>query len=333
MNRARPVAAAVLTVAGLALVAACGTNPYATSGAVQPVVLGAQQQPASTVPAGSGAGQAQLVASTVDGLGPVLTDAEGHTLYRYAKDGAKPPKAVCVDTCAEMWPPLVTDVSPLLAGVDAQLVSLVTRPDGRNQVTVGGWPVYRYAKDTGPGIALGRNVSAAWAAITPTGEKVTGSGDGVTQSSPAQPTPAAPTTVGTNTVGTTDIGGLGPVLTDKAGNTLYLFTKDGKDSGKSTCDGACARKWPPVAAGGRITVAESIDTGLIGQIRRTDGTMQVTVGGWPVYTYSQDAAPGEATGHGVGNTWYAVEPNGCKVDSARRPDAQQAIATSSSGGY
>ncbi|MEV6877271.1 hypothetical protein [Amycolatopsis sp. NPDC051128] len=234
MNRAHPVAAAVLTVAGLALVAACGTNPYATSGAVQPVVLGAQQQPVSAVPAGSGA------------------------------------------------------------------------------------------------------------AITPTGEKVTGS-DEAAQSSPAAPTTGGTnaggtntdgtTTAGANTVGTTDIGGLGPVLTDKAGNTLYLFTKDGKDSGKSTCDGACARKWPPVAAGGRITVAESIDTGLIGQIRRTDGTMQVTVGGWPVYTYSQDGAPGEATGHGVGNTWYAVEPNGCKVDSARRPDARQAIATSSSGGY
>jgi predicted lipoprotein with Yx(FWY)xxD motif len=328
MNRAHPVAAVVLTVAGLALVAACGTNPYATAGAVQPVALGAQQQPVSTVPDGSGAGQAQLIASTVEGLGEVLTDAEGHTLYRYAKDGAKPPKVVCVDTCAEMWPPLVTNLPALLAGVDPQLVSLVTRPDGRTQVTVDGWPVYRYAKDTGAGVALGRNVSADWAAITPSGAKATGSADGTTQSSAEQPAAAAPTPVGT-----TDVGGLGPVLTDKDGRTLYLFTKDGKDSGKSTCDGACAQKWPPVLVDGRITVAESIDTALIGQVRRTDGTMQVTVGGWAVYTYSQDGAPGEATGHGVGNTWYAMEPNGCKVDPARRPDARQAITASSSGGY
>ena len=90
MNRARPAAAAPIAVAGLALVAACGTNPYATSGAVQPVVLGAQQQPASAVPAGSGAGQAQLVVSAVEGLGEVLADGEGHTLYRYAKDAATP---------------------------------------------------------------------------------------------------------------------------------------------------------------------------------------------------------------------------------------------------
>jgi predicted lipoprotein with Yx(FWY)xxD motif len=321
MNRARPVAAAVLTVAGLTLVAACGSNPYATSGAVQPVALGQQQRPASPVPAGSGgAGQAQLTAATVDGLGTVLTDAEGHTLYRYAKDGAEPSKSVCAGTCAATWPPLISEVPALVAGADAQLVGLVTRPDGRKQVTVGGWPVYRYAKDTGPGVALGRNVSADWAAVAPTGEKA----GTASATEPAKPT----------TIGVTEAGGLGPVLTDKAGDTLYLFTKDGKDSGKSTCDGTCAKTWPPVLVDGRITVAESIDTALIGQVRRSDGTMQVTVGGWPVYSYSKDAAPGEANGHGVGNTWYAVEPSGCKVDPARRPDAQQAIATSSTpGGY
>ncbi|MEA5367538.1 SCO0930 family lipoprotein [Amycolatopsis sp., V23-08] len=322
MNRARPVAAALLAVAGLALVTACGTNPYATSGTtVQPAALGLQQQqPASTVPAG--AGQVQLVTSTVEGLGTVLADTEGHTLYRYAKDTAKPPKAVCDGACAEMWPPLVSDTPALAAGVDAQLIGQVTRPDGQKQVTVGGWPVYRYAKDTGRGVALGQNVSADWAAIAPTGEKA-GQGSASSATEPAKPT----------TIGTTEVGGLGPVLTDQAGNTLYLFTKDGKDSGTSTCDGACAKTWPPVVVDGRITVAESVDTALIGQIRRSDGTMQVTVGGWPVYSYSKDTAPGEANGHGAGNTWYAVEPSGCKVDPARRPDAQQAVATSSSGGY
>ncbi|WIX97636.1 SCO0930 family lipoprotein [Amycolatopsis mongoliensis] len=316
MNRARPSAAAVAAVAGLVLVAACGTNPYATSG--QAVSLGAQQQlSASTVQANSGAGQAQLVASTVDGLGAVLTDAEGHTLYRYAKDIAKPSKATCVGTCAETWPPLISDSPALFSGVEAQLVSLVTRPDGRKQVTVGGWPLYRYAKDTGSGVALGQNVSADWAAITPTGEKAEAS---------AASRPAAPTTLGT-----ADIGGLGPVLTDQAGRTLYLFTKDSRGSGESTCDGACARTWPPLLADSRITVAEDIDTGLVGQITRADGSRQVTVGGWPVYTYAKDGGPGEAAGHGVGNTWYAVEPNGCKVDPARRPDTS--VKTASTGGY
>ncbi|OXM60746.1 SCO0930 family lipoprotein [Amycolatopsis vastitatis] len=322
MNRARPVAALTLTAAALALVAACGTNPYATSGAV--LALGAQQQqPASAVPAGSVAGQAQLTVSTVEGLGAVLADAEGHTLYRYAKDTANPPKSACAGACAETWPPLLSDVPVTAAGVDSQLVGSVVRPDGRKQVTVGGRPVYTYAKDTGPGVALGRNVSADWAAITPAGEKA--AGDPATEPAAASTTP---------TVGTTDIGGLGSVLTDSAGRTLYLFTKDGRGSGKSTCDGVCAQKWPPVPADGRITAAGGVDAGLLGRIRRADGSSQLTVGGWPVYTYAQDGAPGEANGHGAGNTWYAVEPNGCKVDPARRPDTRQAIAASSAtGGY
>ncbi|MGK3203875.1 SCO0930 family lipoprotein [Amycolatopsis sp. MEPSY49] len=306
MNRARPSAAAVVAVAGLALVAACGTNPYATSGAVQPAAR--QQLSASTVQASSGV-QAQLVTSTVEGLGAVLTDAAGHTLYRYTKDSAKPSRAACADTCAQAWPPLLSDSPALAAGVDAQLVGLVTRPDGRKQVTVAGWPVYTYAKDTGAGVALGQNVSADWAAITPAGEKAEAS---------------APTTLGA-----TDIDGLGPVLTDQAGRTLYLFTKDGQGSGQSTCDGTCAKTWPPLLVDGRITVAPAIDTGLVGRLTRADGRNQVTVGGWPVYTYAKDGAPGEATGHGAANTWYAVEPSGCKVDPSRRP----ATATPTTGGY
>jgi len=308
MNRARPAAALPLATAGLALVAACGTNPYATSGAGRPLVLGAQQQPASAVPAGSAV---QLIWSTVDGLGTVLADAEGHTLYRFAKDTAKPSKATCAGPCAMTWPPVVSASPALAAGLDRSLVGQVTRPDGRPQVTVGGWPVYRYAKDTGPGVALGRGVSADWAAITPAGEK-------------ADPA----------TLETARVDGLGSVLTDANGRTLYLFTKDGKGSGRSTCDADCARKWPPVPADGRITAAAGIDPALIGRIRRADGTSQVTFGGWPVYTHAQDTAPGEATGHGAGGTWYAMEPNGCKADPARRPDVRQALATASApGGY
>ncbi|WP_206791482.1 hypothetical protein [Amycolatopsis sp. MtRt-6] len=303
MNRARPVAALPLATAGLALVAACGTNPYATSGAGRPVVLGAQ--PASAVPAGT---TARLISSTVDGLGTVLADAEGHTLYRYAKDTAGPATATCAGPCALTWPPLVSDVPAIAAGVEARLVGSVTRPDGRKQVTVGGWPVYRYAKDTGPGIALGRDVSADWSAITPTGRKA----------NPA-------------TVETAEAPGLGTILTDADGRTLYLFTKDGKGSGKSTCDASCASKWPPLPADGRVTAAAGIDPGLIGRIRRADGTSQVTIGGWPVYTYEQDA-PGEASGHGAAGAWYALEPNGCKAEPvARSPEIRQALAPTTGG--
>ncbi len=341
MNRARSVAAATLVIAGLFLVTACGTSPYADNGPVQPAALGQQQQPAGAVPAGST--QASLAASTVDGLGDVLTDGDGRTLYRYAKDLSQPPKANCDGPCAEMWPPLVSENTAIVAGLDQQLVSSVTRKDGRNQVTFGGWPVYLYAKDTGAGVALGQNVSADWAAITPTGAKATGkapaAGAGPDQNQDQNQADgqnaAAPKPT---TVGIGQIDGMGQILTDTNGKTLYLFTKD-KGAGTSTCDGACAATWPPVLAGGRITVAEEVDTALIGQTRRSDGTMQVTVGGWPVYSYSKDTAPGQANGHGVGGTWFAVEPAGCRVDPSRKPTGsgndsggtQQAVATT--GGY
>ncbi|MEU0536083.1 hypothetical protein [Amycolatopsis tolypomycina] len=303
MNRARPVAALPLATAGLALVAACGTNPYATSGAGQPLVLGAQ--PASTVPAGTAA---RLISSTVDGLGTVLADAEGHTLYRYAKDTAKPATANCAGPCATTWPPLVSDGPAIAAGVDSGLVGSVTRPDGRRQVTVGGWPVYRYAKDTGPGIALGSDVSADWAPITPAGAKA----------NPA-------------TIETAEVDGLGKILTDADGRTLYLFTKDGKGSAKSTCNAACAAQWPPLPADGRVTTAAGIDPALIGRIRRADGTSQVTIGGWPVYTHEEDE-PGEAAGQGAAGAWYALEPNGCKAEPvARSPEIRQALAPTSGG--
>jgi len=333
MNRARSVAAATLAIAGIFLVTACGTSPYADTGAVQPVAVGQQQQPASAVPAGST--QVKLIASTVDGVGEVLTDDEGRTLYRYGKDISQPPKANCNDACAETWPPLISDSPALVAGLDQELVSLVTRNDGRKQVTVGGWPVYRYAKDTGAGVAFGQNVSNDWAAITPNGGKATGSAPAGTNQAPAdgQDQNAAPAPKPT-TVGINQVDGLGQVLTDTNGKTLYLFEKD-KGSGTSTCDGTCAATWPPVLVDGRITVAEEVNTALIGQVRRSDGTMQVTIGGWPVYSYSKDTAPGQASGHGVGGTWYAMEPNGCRVDPGLKPagtgGTQQAVATT--GGY
>jgi len=323
MNRVRLVAAAVLVMAGFAL-AACGSNPYDRLPGVQPAALG-QQQPANTGPA-TGAGQVQLMASTVEGLGAVLTDQDGHTLYRFSKDKSKPPQATCDNACAETWPPLVSDTPALVAGVEAQLVSWVTRNDGRKQVTVGGWPVYRYAKDTGSGVALGQNVSADWAAITPTGARAASDG--------SQVSGGQNSSQGT-TIGTTQIDGLGAVVTDQNGKTLYLFTKDSRNPAKSTCNGSCATTWPPVLVTGQTTVS-GVSEKLIGQVMRSDGAMQLTIGGWPVYTYSKDTAPGQANGHGVGNTWYAMEPNGCRVDPNRTPargavQGEQAVATT--GGY
>ncbi|SFC45878.1 SCO0930 family lipoprotein [Streptomyces aidingensis] len=109
---------------------------------------------------------------------------------------------------------------------------------------------------------------------------------------------------------------LGAVLTDGEGFTLYRFEEDGTDPAQSLCVGACASAWPPVSAAD-ATVADGLDVSLLGEVIRQDGTSQLTVGGRPVYRYSQDALPGDVNGHGVGGTWYAVGPEGEPAGRAR----------------
>lgn len=105
------------------------------------------------------------------------------------------------------------------------------------------------------------------------------------------------------------VGSLGTVLVDGAsGRTLYIFTKDVKDSGKSNCSGGCLNTWPAltVSAGATPTGGDGV-TGTLATITREDnGTLQVTYNGLPLYFFSGDSAPGDA--NGVYTNWEAVKP-------------------------
>ena len=95
---------------------------------------------------------------------------------------------------------------------------------------------------------------------------------------------------------------------------LYRFDDDDADPSRSTCVGDCAKTWPPVTIrqGGNIYLA-GVDPSAVGAIKRTDGDIQLTVGGWPLYRFAQDSKPGDLKGQGVGGTWFAVSPEGDKV--------------------
>jgi predicted lipoprotein with Yx(FWY)xxD motif len=110
--------------------------------------------------------------------------------------------------------------------------------------------------------------------------------------------------------------GLGNVLVDSQGKTLYLFEKDSAMS--SSCSGACASIWPPLTATGKPGVGAGLSGGKLTLIKRSDGTMQVSYGGHPLYTYAGDAGPGDTKGEGLnqfGAQWYVVGPNGQKIDN------------------
>lgn len=119
----------------------------------------------------------------------------------------------------------------------------------------------------------------------------------------------------TATVQTRNIKGLGTVLVNGKGLTLYMFVPDKQK--RVTCKGACAIIWPPlkVKAGQRPTAGGAARKKLLG----LDGRV-VTYNRWPLYTYIKDHKPGQATGQRVNNSggrWYVLSPAG-KVITKKR---------------
>jgi predicted lipoprotein with Yx(FWY)xxD motif len=224
-----------------------------------------------------------LKVAEIDDLGPVVTDAEGFTLYRF--DGDKPGESTCDGECAAAWPPATVAGENFTAeGVGA--VGSIVRKDGSRQLTVGGVPQYRFAKDSKPGETKGQGLQGKWFATGKNGERTR---------------LAARTGV---------IAGLGAVLTNDAGLTLYRF--DGDEPGESFCDGGCAESWPPVVVEGEQPRVKGVEAKLLGTITRKDGRKQLTVANWPQYTFKNDTKPGEAKGVTVPK-WFATATDGKKA--------------------
>ena len=128
---------------------------------------------------------------------------------------------------------------------------------------------------------------------------------------PASAAPAGPALTASPTAA------LGTVVVDGTGYTLYRFDKDKPKPSKSNCNGSCATQWPPVlvasADEAKAVKLDGVDAGAVGTVKRADGKLQLTIGGWPVYRYSGDKAAGDTTGQGVGKVWFAVTPAGKKA--------------------
>ena len=110
---------------------------------------------------------------------------------------------------------------------------------------------------------------------------------------------------------------LGRVVVDSEGFTVYMLTAD--SPGRSTCSSDCLSTWPPVAGPSLGTPSPPNITAAVDEAETTTGSAMLTVGGWPVYTYVEDTAPGDVTGEGTtsfGGTWYAIGPNGQPVTGA-----------------
>jgi len=106
---------------------------------------------------------------------------------------------------------------------------------------------------------------------------------------------------------------VGKVIVAANGRTLYLFTAD--KNKKSTCYGQCESYWPPLIAQ-KPTAGVGLKASLLGTTQRTDGKLQVTYNGHPLYFFAQDKKAGDVNGQGFvhfGGTWWVVSAAGKKI--------------------
>ncbi|MEV6207857.1 SCO0930 family lipoprotein [Kitasatospora sp. NPDC051914] len=322
--------AVCLLLAGLVLMAAFGSanssaspsnakaDSQAAGGTPAPAGgYGVYGDAAPSAGAGSGKAAGQLAVRQDEKLGAVLTDSEGFTLYRFDKDTAKPPASNCSGTCATTWPPVVNDGNTTAGeGIDSGKLGVITRADGKRQLTVGGWPAYRYAQDKAPGDTNGEGVGGTWHALAPDGSKAKAGGAGTpaTTAPTAQPTEKQEQTQQQPPAGL-QISvfvhpELGPIMVDANGRTLYHFGKDTAWPMKSNCVGECLKTWTPAPPVDPKKI-KGVDPKLVGKMQRPDGSWQLSINCTPAYLYTGDQGYGDALGNGMGNgMWTAINPQG-----------------------
>jgi predicted lipoprotein with Yx(FWY)xxD motif len=97
------------------------------------------------------------------------------------------------------------------------------------------------------------------------------------------------------------------VLTTSKGFALYWFAPD--TATKSNCNGSCAQIWPPVKGPATASGVK----GKFATIKRSNGSVQATYNGHPLYTFTGDTAPGQAKGNGLnvnGGVWHEATTSG-----------------------
>ena len=168
-------------------------------------------------------------------------------------------------------------------------------------------------------------ISLAGAALIPLSAlaiAACGGGDDTASRPASTSTPTAKTASATAaTVGVAN-SGLGSILVDARGRTLYLWRAD--TGRKSTCSGACATAWPPLLTTKRPTAGRGAKASLIGTTKRSDGGEQVTYNQHPLYLFTGDTASGQATGQGstgFGAPWYVLSPGGNQITRAASSSA------------
>jgi predicted lipoprotein with Yx(FWY)xxD motif len=140
--------------------------------------------------------------------------------------------------------------------------------------------------------------------------------------SPGSSAPAGASSVASATVSAKSVPGVGTVLVNGQGQTLYMLTSE--KGGKITCTQAngCTQAWPETLVTNGATTAKAgsgVQASLLGTVKDASGNLEVTYNHWPLYTFSGDSGPGVAKGQGLasfGGTWYVLNGSGNPVTSS-----------------
>jgi predicted lipoprotein with Yx(FWY)xxD motif len=169
--------------------------------------------------------------------------------------------------------------------------------------------------------------AAIAAVLAGCGSSSSGSGSSTTSSTPTTSTSSSTSTSTTSSSGasgasvsTRTISGLGPVLVNAKGLTLYIFEPD--KHAKVTCLATCAQLWPPdkLSGAAKATGSGEVEASLLGSASDPEGGSVITYDGWPLYAYVSDAEPGQVNGQGLetnGGLWYVIAPSGKVITTTR----------------
>lgn len=147
----------------------------------------------------------------------------------------------------------------------------------------------------------------------------------------SSPSPTAAAAGGATTVSLAS-SSAGDHLSGPNGHALYLFAPDSANT--STCTDTCAKNWPPLrVSAGQNPVAGSGLSIQLGTLTRSDGTLQVTVNGLPLYYFGGDAAPTDINGQGKAGVWFLAGANGKALGGAPAGTSSPSPTPTSSGYY
>ncbi|MEM9608012.1 MAG: hypothetical protein AAGA99_11370, partial [Actinomycetota bacterium] len=298
-------AAGLLAVGALTLAACGGDSDSDSSAAAAP--------PPTTAAAAPAVNAEIAVTAGTSSLGDILVGEDGLTVYGFTNDiDARP---TCFDACADAWPPVLVgpdwNVGPDL---DLGIFATIDRGDGTTQLVAGKWPLYYFAGDAAPGDVNGQGSGDVWFAVDLDGRLIEGGpAEGASESEAAEAPTAAVVSTGDTAIG--------EVLVDEAGLTLYGFTED--VDAVPTCDGACADAWPPVILDS-AELPPDLDPEIFSVVERSDGSLQLAAGIWPLYRFAGDAAPGDVNGQNSGDVWFAATPTGGLIREGAEAEAEAA---------